>query len=214
VALSRQPGLRAEDREWLKTLRKKKVYVVFASQSLADLTQSAILETVKESCYTKIYLPNATAMASEENKRFYQSFGLNEAQIRIIAGSTPKREYYYTSPWATASSAWHWVSWGSPTARRPARMTRNSRTRGPTSPLKSLTIGISEPRARVGCRGLEVIRAASIDRLTHYELNRRQTMKSRFLSVLAGLVLVMGMTAEPARANLWCSIPPISARTS
>ena len=85
-------------REWLKTLRKKKVYVVFASQSLADLTQSTILETVKESCYTKIYLPNATAMASEESKRFYQSFGLNEAQIRIIAGSTPKREYYYTSP--------------------------------------------------------------------------------------------------------------------
>jgi type IV secretion system protein VirB4 len=85
-------------REWLKTLRKKKVYVVFASQSLADLTQSTILETVKESCHTKIYLPNATATASEENRRFYQSFGLNDAQIRLIAGATPKREYYYTSP--------------------------------------------------------------------------------------------------------------------
>src|SRR5450631_3093305 len=85
-------------REWLKTLRKKKVYVVFASQSLADLTKSTILETVKESCYTKIYLPNKTAMASEENMQFYRSFGLNDAQIAIIAGSTPKREYYFTSP--------------------------------------------------------------------------------------------------------------------
>jgi type IV secretion/conjugal transfer VirB4 family ATPase len=85
-------------REWLKTLRKKKAYVVFASQSLADLAGSPILETVKESCYTKIYLPNATAMDDERSMSFYRSFGLNDQQIAIIAGATPKREYYFTSP--------------------------------------------------------------------------------------------------------------------
>jgi type IV secretion system protein TrbE len=85
-------------REWLKTLRKKKVYVVFASQSLSDLAGSPILETVKESCYTKIYLPNATAMDDERSMNFYRSFGLNDQQIAIIAGATPKREYYFTSP--------------------------------------------------------------------------------------------------------------------
>ena len=85
-------------REWLKTLRKKKVYVVFASQSLADLAGSPILETIKESCFTKIYLPNATAMDDERSMSFYRSFGLNDQQIAIIAGSTPKREYYFTSP--------------------------------------------------------------------------------------------------------------------
>jgi type IV secretion system protein VirB4 len=85
-------------REWLKTLRKKKVYVVFASQSLADLAGSPILETIKESCYTKIYLPNATAMDDERSMSFYRSFGLNDQQIAIIAGATSKREYYFTSP--------------------------------------------------------------------------------------------------------------------
>ena len=85
-------------REWLKTLRKKKAYVVFASQSLADLANSPILETVKESCYTKIYLPNATAMDDERSMSFYRGFGLNDQQIGIIAGATPKREYYFTSP--------------------------------------------------------------------------------------------------------------------
>src|SRR5450631_1212750 len=85
-------------REWLKTLRKKKVYVVFASQSLADLAGSPILETVKESCYTKIYLPNATAMDDERSMSFYRGFGLNEQQIAIIASATSKREYYFTSP--------------------------------------------------------------------------------------------------------------------
>jgi type IV secretion system protein VirB4 len=85
-------------REWLKTLRKKKVYVVFASQSLADLAQSTILETVKESCFTKIYLPNRMAMDDERSMAFYRGFGLNDQQIAIIAGATPKREYYFTSP--------------------------------------------------------------------------------------------------------------------
>ena len=85
-------------REWLKTLRKKKVYVVFASQSLADLAQSPILATVKESCYTKIYLPNATALDDERSRDFYRGFGLNDSQIGLIATATPKREYYFTSP--------------------------------------------------------------------------------------------------------------------
>ena len=85
-------------REWLKTLRKKKAYVVFASQSLADLTGSPLLETVKESCYTKIYLPNATALDDERSMSFYRGFGLNDQQIAIIARAVPKREYYFTSP--------------------------------------------------------------------------------------------------------------------
>ena len=85
-------------REWLKTLRKKKVYVVFSSQSLSDLAGSPLLETVKESCYTKIYLPNATAMDDERSMSFYRSFGLNDSQIAIIAGATTKHEYYFTSP--------------------------------------------------------------------------------------------------------------------
>jgi type IV secretion system protein VirB4 len=85
-------------REWLKTLRKKKVYVVFASQSLTDLAGSTILETVKESCFTKIYLPNRTAMDDERSIAFYRGFGLNDQQIALIAGATPKREYYFTSP--------------------------------------------------------------------------------------------------------------------
>ena len=85
-------------REWLKTLRKKKAYVVFASQSLADLAGSPLLETVKESCYTKVYLPNATALDDERSMAFYRGFGLNNQQIALIAGATPKREYYYTSP--------------------------------------------------------------------------------------------------------------------
>ena len=37
-------------------------------------------------------------MDDERSVSFYRGFGLNDQQIAIIAGSTPKREYYFTSP--------------------------------------------------------------------------------------------------------------------
>jgi type IV secretion system protein VirB4 len=37
-------------------------------------------------------------MDDERSMSFYRSFGLNDQQISIIAGATPKREYYFTSP--------------------------------------------------------------------------------------------------------------------
>ena len=84
-------------REWLKTLRKLNVSVVFATQSLADVHHSSIAPTIKEACFTKIYLPNAVALQPDASD-FYRLFGLNDRQIEILAFSTPKHDYYYTSP--------------------------------------------------------------------------------------------------------------------
>jgi hypothetical protein len=43
---------------WLKTLRKKNVYVVFATQEVADATsRPALLSTILSACHTKIFLP-------------------------------------------------------------------------------------------------------------------------------------------------------------
>jgi len=84
-------------REWLKTLRRFKVYLVFASQSPADVANSRLFDVIKESCFTKIFLPNPNAR-EEATAAFYRRFSLNERQIEIIAHATPKRDYYYTSP--------------------------------------------------------------------------------------------------------------------
>ena len=45
-------------REWLKTLRKKNVSVVFATQSLADIQRSPIAPAIIESCPSRIFLPH------------------------------------------------------------------------------------------------------------------------------------------------------------
>ncbi|MFZ1893385.1 MAG: conjugal transfer protein TrbE, partial [Rhodoplanes sp.] len=83
-------------REWLKTLRKKNVAVVFATQSLADIAESAIAPAIIESCPTRIFLPNPRALEPTQSEA-YRRFGLNETQVRLIAEASPKRDYYLQS---------------------------------------------------------------------------------------------------------------------
>ena len=84
-------------REWLKTLRKKNVSVVFFTQSLTDIANSSIAPAIIESCPSRFFLPNERAIEPQQ-KAFYEAFGLNERQIGLIASATPKRHYYYQSP--------------------------------------------------------------------------------------------------------------------
>ena len=56
------PLFAARIREWLKTLRKKNVAVVFATQSLADIERSSIAPAILECCPTRIFLPNERAL--------------------------------------------------------------------------------------------------------------------------------------------------------
>jgi type IV secretion system protein VirB4 len=91
------PVFAARIREWLKTLRKKNVSVIFATQSLADIANCSIAPALIESCPTRIFLPNERAQ-EPQSKETYQRFGLNSRQIELIAQATSKRDYYYQSP--------------------------------------------------------------------------------------------------------------------
>jgi type IV secretion system protein VirB4 len=91
-----QGSFAAKIREWLKTLRKFNVAVVFATQSLADIARSSIAPALIESCPSRIFLPNPDAN-TPQIAEFYSAFGLNAQQVRIIASATPKREYYFQS---------------------------------------------------------------------------------------------------------------------
>jgi len=90
------PAFAGRIREWLKTLRKKNVSVVFATQSLADIQDSAIAPAIVESCASRIFLPNPQA-SEPQLRAIYEGFGLNARQIGIVAHAQPKRDYYYQS---------------------------------------------------------------------------------------------------------------------
>lgn len=87
----------AQLRDWLKTLRKKNVAVIFATQSLADIETASIAPTLIDSCPTRIFLPNERA-CEPSVAAVYERFGLNERQIDLLAKATPKQDYYYASP--------------------------------------------------------------------------------------------------------------------
>jgi len=90
------PLFAARIREWLKTLRKKNVAVVFATQSLADIADSAIAPAIIESCPQRILLPNDRAI-EPQSRAAYARFGLNGRQVELISRATPKRHYYLQS---------------------------------------------------------------------------------------------------------------------
>ena len=90
------PVFAARIRQWLKTLRKKNVSVIFATQSLADIKDSTIAPAIIESCASRIFLPNPQA-TEPQIRTIYEGFGLNTRQIEIVATAEPKRDYYYQS---------------------------------------------------------------------------------------------------------------------
>lgn len=82
---------------WLKVLRKKNASVIFATQSLEDITKCKILDAILQSCPTKIFLPDPNA--TKENMRpIYQMFDMNDQEIQILSTATQQKDYYYKSP--------------------------------------------------------------------------------------------------------------------
>lgn len=90
----------AKIREWLKVLRKANASVIFATQSITDIVNSPIFNTVLESCPSRIFLPNKDALEEETSKN-YKTFGLNKRQIQILSTAIKKRDYYYVSPYGS-----------------------------------------------------------------------------------------------------------------
>lgn len=81
-------------KSWLKTLRKKNVSVIMATQSLSDVSKSSIKDVIMESCLTKIYLPSPQIA---NNPNLYLEFGLNEREISLLIEGTLKRDYLIQS---------------------------------------------------------------------------------------------------------------------
>jgi type IV secretion system protein TrbE len=68
-----------------KTWRKQNAAMILATQSIKELEQSGMLQTVAESCPTKIFLANP-----EMNRDVYrEAFHLNDTEVELIAGLVP-----------------------------------------------------------------------------------------------------------------------------
>jgi len=82
--------------DWLRTFRKKMAAVLLATQSLTEISESPIFATLIDNIPTKIFLPNANALAHRD--LYAGKFGLNETQIMQIRSGIPKSNYYIVTP--------------------------------------------------------------------------------------------------------------------
>ena len=90
------PIFASKIKEWLKTLRKYNVSVIFATQSVADAIDSPLVSALNESCPSRIFLPNDRA-SEPTVANGYEKLGLNSRQIQILSNALPKRQYYFQS---------------------------------------------------------------------------------------------------------------------
>ncbi len=82
--------------EWIKTMRKFNVAIIFATQELEDLFKyDDLISTFKNNCATKIYLPNVRAISAGIREK-YLDMGLNEKQINLLS-SMLIGEYFYAN---------------------------------------------------------------------------------------------------------------------
>lgn len=82
--------------EWLVTLRKKKVFCVFATQEVSKAANSRLKTTIVSQCQTKIYLADPSAQ-TEIVAASYREFGLEPHEIASVARGRMKRDYLYKS---------------------------------------------------------------------------------------------------------------------
>lgn len=92
----KHPIFQRKIEEWLKVLRKKRVFVVFATQDISDAVKSPLCSTLLQQCPTKIFLPDPEAETPALAAN-YRLFGLTDAEINAIRRSQGKRDYFYKS---------------------------------------------------------------------------------------------------------------------
>lgn len=87
------PVFRKKIKEWLKTLRKKLVFVGFALQNIGDVDD---MEEFLTSCHTEIFLPNNAVKeyGSEAIKDLYRKMGCTDDEIEIIGQAERKKQYF------------------------------------------------------------------------------------------------------------------------
>lgn len=83
--------------EWLRTLRKKKVFCIFATQEVAAAAKSSLSDTIAQQCLTKIYLADESA-TTPGLVESYRYFGLTDSEILALSNATMKHDYYFKNP--------------------------------------------------------------------------------------------------------------------
>ena len=104
----------------LKTYRKQNAFMVFGTQSPADVLRSSIAHTILEQCATKIFLPNAHAAERD----YVEGFGLTRREFALVREElAPESRQFLIKQGlnsVVAETGWTTISPSSPAAPKPS----------------------------------------------------------------------------------------------
>jgi type IV secretion/conjugal transfer VirB4 family ATPase len=92
--LIQHPAVCTHVYEGLRTWRKHNAAMILATQSIEDFASTDMLRTVVENAPTKLLLANP----SFDRARYAELFGLNEAELELMAGLLPRQQVLLKRP--------------------------------------------------------------------------------------------------------------------
>jgi type IV secretion/conjugal transfer VirB4 family ATPase len=95
------PMFEAKINDWLRTFRKKRAFVIFATQSPEELARLKSWAAFVTNVPTRIFLPAINDSVTALAPIYRQLFNLNDAQLALLSGAVPKRDYLLIKPGVT-----------------------------------------------------------------------------------------------------------------
>lgn len=92
------PAFAVKFEDWLRTFRKKRAFVMFATQSLDELARLDNLGGIVANIPTQVLLPSMRSSVREQADLYRAVFGINDAQMQLLASAIPKRDYLLVRP--------------------------------------------------------------------------------------------------------------------
>lgn len=79
--------------DWLRTFRKKKAFLVFATQALDEIASMKSVGAFLSNVPTRIFLPSINKSIKANEPLYRNLFELNDAQLELLSSALPKRDY-------------------------------------------------------------------------------------------------------------------------
>ncbi len=95
------PAFLSKMEDWLRTFRKKRAFVVFATQALDEIARLPNVGSIITNVPTQIFLPSVKSSVHEQAQMYRDLFGTTDAQIQLLAQAIPKRDYLLVKPTVT-----------------------------------------------------------------------------------------------------------------
>lgn len=95
------PSFASRMEDWLRTFRKKRAFVMFATQALDELARLPNIGALVGNIPTQILLPSMKSSVQAQSELYAQLFATTEAQLALLAQAVPKRDYLLVRPSVT-----------------------------------------------------------------------------------------------------------------